>query len=247
MGIFDRFTRGVKKTSDEIINKEDFFKKSLLNLKPIIRIVFDEDHLEKTLFELEESFLSFGEKFSEDENNVNKEIEKFISEISSGKLKFEEEERIFKLGISKNYHIRNAEVFLNHYAYLLFDKKRFLEGLDILLKGILMMPMQFYRHKSANAPERVLKIIENRYSAYLDSFGYGLFLIESYEFSIVFFSEAINCSPNHEDITEFFTNRGISKLKIGLKHLAKLDFEEALKIDKNYETAQNLLSKMNSN
>ena len=107
MGIFDQFTRGVKKTSDEIINKEDFFKKSLLNLKPIIRIVFDEDHLEKTLFELEESFLSFGEKISEDENNVNKEIEKFISEISSGKLKFEEEERIFKLGISKNYHIRN--------------------------------------------------------------------------------------------------------------------------------------------
>ena len=108
------------------------------------------------MFELEESFLSFGEKFSEDENNVNKEIEKFISEISSGKLKFEEEEKIFKLGISKNYHIRNAEAFLNHYAYLLFDKKRFLEGLDILLKGILMMPMQFYRHKSSNAPERVL-------------------------------------------------------------------------------------------
>ena len=63
----------------------------------------------------------------------------------------------------------------------------------------------------------------------------------------IIFSEAINCYPNHEDITEFFTNRGKSKLKIGLKHLTKLDFEEALKIDKNYETAQNLLSKMNAN
>ena len=69
-----------------------------------------------------------------------------------------------------------------------------------------------------------------------------IILKEKYKHSLMMHDKSIHLSPSHTDIAEFFTNRGKCKLKLGAKEAAKIDFEIALKKDKDFEEAKKYLN-----
>jgi len=82
-------------------------------------------------------------------------------------------------------------------------------------------------------------------AAFLDTFGYGLYLKNEFESSIIIHDKSIELSPYHEGIAEHITNRGKSKLKLNDFEGAKLDFEKALEKDEDFEEAKSLLKSIN--
>ena len=76
----------------------------------------------------------------------------------------------------------------------------------------------------------------------LDTFAFGLTNLKEYSDALVLFNKVIDLAPNHTEIAEHFTNRGKCKLNLGDKKGAKIDFEIALKKDKDFEEAKKYLN-----
>ena len=214
-------------------NKEylEKFYSSFNEVKMIITIIFDENHLTKTIKEIGKSVESIIEKEEkEGQDNVHNESQELADKILSDKLSLDKQEEIYKLAIEKNFHIRNPFFFLNSYAFLLYDKKKIKEGLDAMVKAFICI---LFNLKISIEHNMVNDQILDDFAACLDTFGYGLYLNKKYDFSFICFSEAINIAPNHEDILEFYINRGISKLKIG-DESGREDILKAKKIDEKH-------------
>ena len=130
-------------------------------------------------------------------------------------------------GISPHYN--------NNLVYDEFDNGRIDHGLLNSAKCIFSL---FLKEKNNTKNQK----IKDDISAFLDTFGHGLYLKEKYKHSLMMHDKSIHLSPSHTDIAEFFTNRGKCKLKLGAKEAAKIDFEIALKKDKDFEEAKKYLN-----
>lgn len=89
------------------------------------------------------------------------------------------------------------------------------------------------------------EIQKQKFAGCLDTFSHGLNLYGQFKDAVRISDISISLSPNDDHISEHYTNRGKSKLKLNDIEGAKLDFEKALEKDKDFEEAKSLLENIN--
>ena len=206
------------------------------NFNEIVAIIDLHVGIEIVIREVENYF----EKFKE-----NKELtESFRIELKNrfsvikGEKNLKKQEKLFKeyVDIISSFPTLLMDL-LNDFAYNQFEQAKYKEGLNLSAQSISLLKMAFSEDMENQKQEL---------ASYLDTFSYGLYLYDQFKDAVRISDISISLSPDDYYISEHYTNRGKSKLKLNDIEGAKLDFEKALDKDEDFEEAKHLLESIDN-
>jgi len=185
-------------------------------------------------------FENYTEKFKENKElteSVRIELKNRFSVID-GEINLKKQEILFKEFIDIISPFPTfLMVVLNDFAYNQFEQAKYKEGLNLSAQSISLLKLAFNEDMESQ---------KQKLASYLDTFSYGLYLYGQFKDAVKISDISISLSPDDDYISEHYTNRGKSKLKLNDIEGAKLDFEKALEKDKNFEEAKSLLESINN-
>ena len=184
-------------------------------------------------------FENYTEKFKENKElteSVRIELKNRFSVIE-GEINLKKQEILFREFIDIISPFPTLLMyFLNDFAYNQFEQAKYKEGLNLSAQSICLLKLAFNEDMESQ---------KQRLATYLDTFSYGLYLYGQFKDAVRISDISISLSPDDDHISEHYTNRGKSKLKLNDIEGAKLDFEKALEKDEDFEEAKNLLESIN--
>ena len=185
-------------------------------------------------------FENYTEKFKENKElteSVRVELKNRFSVID-GEINLKTQEILFKEFIDIISPFPTfLMVGLNDFAYNQFEQAKYKEGLNLSAQSITLLKLAFNEDMESQ---------KQKLATYLDTFSYGLYLYGQFKDAVKISDISISLSPDDDYISEHYTNRGKSKLKLNDIEGAKLDFEKALEKDENFEEAKSLLESINN-
>ena len=181
---------------------------------------------------------NYIEKFKDNKElteSINTEIEHRFSVIEN-EINLKKQEKLFKEVIDIISSFPNLLiVYLNDFAYNQFEQGKYKEGLNLCSQSISLFMIGF---------DEGNEIHRQKLAGYLDTFSYGLNLYGQFKDAVRISDISISLSTDHYYISEHYTNRGKSKLKLNDIEGAKFDFEKALFTNKDFEKAESLLERI---
>lgn len=121
--------------------------------------------------------------------------------------------------------------------YNQFEQEKYKEGLKLSAQSIKLLIMMF---KEVSGIDQTQNLV-----GCLNTFSYGLYLHGQFIDAVRISDISISLSPDDDYISEHYTNRGKSKLKLNDIEGAKLDFEKTLDKNEDFEEAKSLLESIN--